>query len=204
MMQNSPVRQEEESRRVVVLSGPSGSGKTTLVRRLLQEAPVRLVKAVSATTRPPRPTEKPGDDYYFLTDAEFRRRLRDGEFVESAEVFASGFLYGTLRSELERAWKNAGWAFLEIDVQGALKVMQRYPAAVTIFLRASSPQEFERRLRKRGTEAEVLLQKRLAAAAEELKLADRYQHVVVNDELEQAVREICAILKAEEDRRNAG
>lgn len=189
--------------RIVVLSGPSGSGKTTLVRKLVECADVTLVKSVSATTRPPRPGEIHGDDYWFLTDAEFREKLNKNEFLEHAEVFSSGFLYGTLRSELDRAWNLNAWAFLEIDVQGALKVMQQYPNAVTIFLKTPSPEEFERRLRARGTESEEVIQRRLATALRELQLANRYKYVVVNDQLETAVSEICAILKAEEMARNA-
>ena len=189
--------------RIVVLSGPSGSGKTTLVRELVARAEVTLVKSVSATTRPPRPTEIHGDDYWFLTDAEFREKLDNDEFLEHAEVFSSGYLYGTLRSELGRAWEQNGWAFLEIDVQGALKVMQQYPNAVTIFLKTPSAAEFECRLRARGTESESVIQRRLATAGRELQLADRYKYVVVNDQLETAVSEICAILKAEEKARNA-
>ena len=189
--------------RIVVLSGPSGSGKTTLVRELVARAEVTLVKSVSATTRPPRPTEIHGDDYWFLTDSEFRKKLDNGEFLEHAEVFSSGYLYGTLRSELDRAWEQNGWAFLEIDVQGALKVMQQYPNAVTIFLKTPSPAEFERRLRARGTESESVIQRRLATAERELQLADRYKYVVVNDQLETAVSEICVILRAEEMARNA-
>ncbi len=189
--------------RIVVLSGPSGSGKTTLVRELVARAEVKLVKSVSATTRPPRPTEIYGDDYWFLTDTEFREKLANSEFLEHAEVFSSGYLYGTLRSELDRACNQNGWAFLEIDVQGALKVMQQYPNAVTIFLKTPSPAEFERRLRARGTESEEVIQRRLATAERELQLADRYKYVVVNDLLETAVSEICVILKAEEMARNA-
>jgi len=197
------VMNQKSGHRIVVLSGPSGSGKTTLVRRLIECAPVRLIKSVSATTRPPRPGEVHGDDYWFLSPEEFRQRLSEDKFIEHAEVFASGFLYGTLWSELDRAWEQAGWAFLEIDVQGALKVVQQYPDAVTIFVRTPSPQEFERRLRARGTESEDVIQRRLATAATELQLADRYKYVVVNDQLETAVSEICAILKAEEMARNA-
>lgn len=192
-----------ERERIVVLSGPSGSGKTTLVRLLVERAPVDLVKSVSATTRPPRPNEVNGLDYWFLTDAEFRQRLKDGQFIEYAEVFSSGYFYGTLRSELDRAASQNGWAFLEIDVQGAMKVMQQYPNAVTIFLSTPSPGEFERRLRARGTESEEVIQRRLATAEKELQLACRYKYVVVNDQLETAVSEICDILKAEEKARNA-
>jgi guanylate kinase len=189
--------------RIVVLSGPSGSGKTTLVRRLVERAPVKLMKSVSATTRPPRPGEVNGEDYWFLTDAEFRQRLKNGLFIEHAEVFSSGFLYGTLQSELKRAQTHGGWAFLEIDVEGAMKVVQQHPDAVTIFLQTPSPDEFERRLRARGTESEEVIQRRLATAEKELQLASRYKYVVVNDQLETAVSEICEILKAEEKARNA-
>jgi len=189
--------------RIVVLSGPSGSGKTTLVRLLIDRAPVRLVKSVSATTRPPRPGEVHGDDYWFLSPSEFRSRLEHGDFIEHAEVFSSGYLYGTLRSELDRAHSQNGWAFLEIDVEGARKVVQQYPQAVTIFLRTPSPAEFERRLRARGTESEDVIQRRLAVAERELRQAPQYRYIVINDQLESAVTEICDILKAEERAQNA-
>ena len=192
-----------EIRQVVVLSGPSGSGKTTIVNKLIANSPVSLLKSVSATTRLPRPLEIDGDDYHFLSDAEFRVKLAAGEFIEHAEVFSSGFFYGTLHSELDRAWAQKSWAFLEIDVEGALNVMQLYPDAVTIFLKTPSPEEFERRLRARGTETEEVIRKRLATAAKELEFAERYRHVVVNDELDRAVSEICEILKSEETNRNA-
>lgn len=188
---------------IVVLSGPSGSGKTTIVNRLIAESPVSLLKSVSATTRAPRPQETDGEDYYFLSDSQFRTRLENDEFLEHAEVFSSGFLYGTLRTELDRAWQRECWAFLEIDVEGALNVMQQYPDAVTIFLKTPSPEEFERRLRARGTETEDVIRKRLATAAKELQFADRYRHIVVNDQLDQAVTEICDILKSEETKNNA-
>ena len=191
------------SQRVVVLSGPSGSGKTTIVNRLINESPIRLVKSVSATTRPPRPQEQDKTDYYFMHDSEFRQKLSQDEFLEHAEVFASGYLYGTLKSEVTRAWENSAWAFLEIDVQGAMNVMQQYPDAVTIFLRTPSPEEFERRLRARGTETEEVIRKRIDTAANELKYVDRYRHVVVNDQLDQAVLDICQILDAEEKTSNA-
>ncbi|MFN8709297.1 MAG: guanylate kinase [Planctomyces sp.] len=191
---------DSRKNRIVVLSGPSGSGKTTLVRRLVDESPVPLIKSVSATTRNPRPAEVPGDDYHFLTDADFRDRLRKDEFIEHAEVFSSGFLYGTLRSELDRAWARNAWAFLEIDVQGAMQVIQKYPEAITIFLKTPSPEEFERRLRHRGTETEENIRKRLATAAKEVEMANQYQYVVVNDLLDQAVSEICEILRVENSR----
>ena len=190
------------TQRIVVLSGPSGSGKTTIVNRLIQESPVKLIKSVSATTRKPRPQEIHGEDYYFLSDDDFRQGLADDLFIEHAEVFSSGYLYGTLRTEIDRAWDAFAWAFLEIDVEGALNVMQQYPDAVTIFL-TTPAEEFENRLRPRGTESEEVIQKRLATAASEVKHAGRYRYVVVNDKLDRAVSEICEILKSEETSKNA-
>lgn len=189
--------------RVVVLSGPSGSGKTTIVNRLMTDSPVSLMKSISATTRPARPQEVNGQDYHFLTDAEFRTKLDADEFLEHAEVFSSGFLYGTLKSEIERSAGLGSWVFLEIDVEGALNVVKKYPRAITIFLKTPSSAEFERRLRARGTETEEVIQKRLATAAKELQSADRYRHIVVNDTLDEAVAEICEILKSEETHGNA-
>ncbi|HTI51508.1 MAG TPA: guanylate kinase [Planctomycetaceae bacterium] len=180
----------------VVLSGPSGSGKTTIVERLLAESPVRLIKSVSATTRPPRKHEVHGKDYYFLTPEEFTARRSRGEFLECAEVHGTGNWYGTLQSEIQRARELGGWALLEIDVQGAQQIMQRYPQALTIFLRTSSETEYEKRLRGRGTEAEDVIQRRLANARNELKQAPEYRFQVVNDDLAQAVREIVHIISS--------
>lgn len=178
---------------VVVLSGPSGSGKTTVVERLLQSAPVRLIKSVSATTRAPRAGERDGDSYYFLSPEEFASRRERQEFIETAEVYA-GLWYGTLKSEIDRARSQGGWAFLEIDVQGALNVMELYPNAITIFLRPPSMAVCEQRLRARGTETEEVLQRRLAKVASELSFAPRYRYQVVNAELEPAIEEIRKIL----------
>jgi len=182
---------------VVVLSGPSGSGKTTVVSRLLKESPVKLVKSISATTRPPRPNETEGEDYYFLSPEEFEARRQAGEFLECAEVHKSGYWYGTLLSEVQRARDEGGWALLEIDVEGALNVMKRYPRTVSIFL-STPPAEYERRLRARGTEDEAVIRRRLQTAERELTFADRYRYQVVNERLDDAVREICQILESVE------
>ncbi len=182
---------------VVVLSGPSGTGKTTVVRRLLQESPVKLVKSISATTRPPRPNETDGEDYHFLSTEEFETKRHAGEFLECAEVHKSGYWYGTLLSEVQRARDEGGWVLLEIDVEGALNVMQRYPRTVSIFL-STPPEEYERRLRARGTEDEAVIRRRLQTAERELTFADRYRYQVVNERLDDAVREICQILESVE------
>ena len=180
--------------RVLVLSGPSGSGKTTVVDRLVNQSPVPLIKSISATTRPPRAGEVDGENYYFLSPEEFERRRVADEFLECAEVFRSGYWYGTLWSEIDRAKTAGGWAFLEIDVEGALNVMDKFPNAVTVFLTTPSEAVYEQRLRDRGTESEEAVQRRLATARKELQLADRYRYRVVNDDLDRTVEEICGIV----------
>ena len=184
--------------RVLVLSGPSGSGKSTIVQRLVQECRVPLRLSVSATTRAPRPGEIDGEHYYFLTLAEFEAKRQRGEFMECAEVHRTGNWYGTLWSEVDVAQKLGKWSLLEIDVEGAQSVMAMYPNAVTIFVTLPSLDEYERRLRARGTESEEVLQRRLQTAREELKLAGCYRFRVVNDDLDQTVREICQIVSEQE------
>lgn len=201
--QNTTESASQKSLQVVVLSGPSGSGKSTIVNRLVAESTVKLVKMISATTRPMRINETHGEDYYFLSDAEFRQKRDAGEFVECEEVHSSGFWYGTLHSELHRAADEGGWAFLEIDVKGALSVMEQYPNAVTIFLKTPSEEVFEQRLRARGTESEEVIQRRLRTAREELKSADRYRYQVCNDDLDRAVGEIIEVLVSREAESNA-
>lgn len=178
---------------IIVLSGPSGSGKTTIVRELLRQSPIKLTLSVSATTRGKRVGEVDGRDYYFLTHEEFRRRLEQDEFLEYAEVHANGNWYGTLKSEVERAKREHAWALLEIDVQGARKVLEQFPEAISIFLKTS---DFEKRLRERATESEEVIQARLATAHEELKSADLYRYQVLNDNLQRAVEDVIAILKS--------
>jgi guanylate kinase len=191
------------SSRILILSGPAGAGKTTIVKRLLAESPVPLEMSVSATTRPPRPNEVDGKDYYFLSREEFLRRRDAGEFIEWAEVHRSGHLYGTLASEVERIEASNQWVLLEIDVEGALNVMKLYPDAISVFLETPSMEEYERRLRSRGTETEEVIQKRLRTAREELQYAVRYKYRVVNDDLDRAVEEVRQLLKSREAELNA-
>lgn len=191
------------SSRVVVLSGPSGSGKSTIVQKLIQESPVPLRLSVSATTRAPRPGEVDGEHYHFLSLAEFEAKRNRGEFLECAEVHRTGNWYGTLWSEVDVAHKLGKWSLLEIDVEGAQRVMQMYPSAVTIFVTLPSLDEYERRLRARGTESEEVLQRRLQTAREELKMAGCYRHQIVNDDLNAAVQAICRILATPQAEINA-
>ena len=185
---------QSKAGRLVVISGPSGAGKSTLLKRLYEECP-HLVPSVSATTRPPRPGERDGIDYYFLSADDFASRKAAGEFLECFEVFGHGFWYGTLESEVTPSLKAGKWVVLEIDVQGAQAITERYPDAITIFVRPSSVDELQRRLRRRATESDELIERRLEVARRELECASRYQHQVLNDDADSAVAEICKILQ---------
>ena len=180
--------------RVIVISGPSGAGKSTILKLLLERCD-RLVTSVSATTRKPRPGEVDGRDYHFLSRAEFERRLAAGEFLEHAELFGAGDLYGTLVDEVAPRLMAGKWVVLEIDVEGTRAIVQKYPDAVTIFVRPASLEELERRLRHRGTETEVALERRLQVARSEMANADHYQYRVINQTVDQAVDDILKILK---------
>jgi len=189
---------------IIVLSGPTASGKTTIVNRLMQDTPVKLVKAISATTRPRREGEVNGEDYYFLTTEEFEKRQENNEFLECEQVHGLGYWYGTLKSEVDRAAEEGGWPFLEIDVQGTLKLIEQFPQTITLFVRTSSDEEYEKRIRNRGTESEEVIEKRLATIRKELEQAQYYSHVIINDDLDRAVTEIGTILKQREQEINAG
>jgi guanylate kinase len=184
----------------VVISGPSGAGKTTVLRRVFEQCRVPLARSVSATTRPPRPGEIDGRDYHFLTADEFFKRQKRGDFVECFQVFGHTYWYGTLRSEVTAGLNAGNWVILEIDVHGAMAVVEQYADAITIFLRPSSPAELERRLRGRGTETEEAVARRLAQADAELALAKNYKFQVINDNLDLAVQEICEILTQDWER----
>ena len=178
---------------LVVVSGPSGAGKTTLLRKLFERSG-RLVSSISATTRPPRPGERDGVDYHFLSDEDFHRRRERGQFIECFEVFGRGYWYGTLESAVTPSLAAGKWVVLEIDVQGAMAVLERYPDALTIFVRPGSVDELERRLRSRGTESPDAIERRLQVARQELSCADRYRYQVLNDDIDRAVAEIVEIL----------
>jgi guanylate kinase len=172
---------------VFVITGPSGVGKGTLIRTLQERIP-ELELAVSATTRPPRPGERDGVDYHFMSDAEFERLVEAGEFVEHAHY--SGNRYGTLRSELERRRDSGHPVVLEIELQGARQVRDAMPEAVQIFISPPSAEALRIRLVGRGTDDSTQVEARLARAREELAAQDEFPHVVVNDRLDDAAREL--------------
>ena len=176
---------------LLVIAGPSGVGKGTVVKKLLERDP-SLWLSVSATTRPPRPGEAHGVDYLFIDKPEFEA-LRDADgFLEWFEVY--GDLKGTPRGPVEEHLAAGDDVLLEIDVQGALKVRDVFPEAVLVFVRPPSPEELRRRLAARGTESPADLERRLAAAAAEEAQADRFDEVVVNDDVERAVAQVAGIL----------
>jgi len=178
--------------RLFVVSGPSGSGKSTLVARALADLPRPIHVSVSATTRPPRPGERHGIDYYFWTPDQFDQAIHNDQFIEWAHVH--GHRYGSLRSEVEPYLAQGIDVLLEIDVQGADTVRRLYPQAKCIFVMAPSLADYEKRLRARGTESEESLQRRLQTAQYELQQAARYDCVIVNDDLERAAAALRACL----------
>lgn len=186
----------EQPRRgiLLALSGPSGSGKGTIVKQLLEHNP-HTVLSVSATTRAPRPGEIDGVHYHFLDRATFQRMIGEGAFLEYAEY--NGNFYGTPRGPVEALLEEGKNVLLEIEVQGAEKVMDSGADLVSVFLTIPSMEELERRLRGRQTETEESILSRLAIARRELNRAFRYDYVVVNDEVDAAVHRIETILEAE-------
>jgi guanylate kinase len=188
------------SGQVVVVSGPSGVGKTTLVDRLFQTCPLPLVRSVSATTRPPRGDEADGIDYHFLSRERFQELCEQGQFLECVEVFGRGYWYGTLASAVRSGIKEGKWVVLNIDVDGAARVMEQFDDAVTIFVRPSSLEELRQRLELRGTDRPDEIEKRLQRAAYEESQAHRYRYQVINDDLDRAVNELCIILSNEQEK----
>jgi guanylate kinase len=181
--------------RLVIISGPSGAGKSTVVKQLMKRCDVPLQLSVSATTREPRPGEVHGKDYFFLSHEEFERRRKMDDFVECKQVFSLGQWYGTLKDQVATGLNAGKWVILEIDVQGAMAVLDDpHYRPVTIFVHPGSMEELERRLRNRGTESESALIARLETAAAEMQCMSRYQYEIINESVDNAVTEICQIL----------
>jgi guanylate kinase len=179
--------------RVFVITGPSGVGKGTLIRALRERVP-EVELSVSATTRGPRPGEREGSDYHFLSGEDFDRRVGEGEFLEWATY--SGNRYGTLRSEVERRARGGAPVVLEIEVQGARQVRETMPEAVRIFIEPPSPGELRKRLLGRGTDAPEVIERRLEEARKELRAKDEFGHRVVNDNVDRAANELAGIVRS--------
>ncbi len=191
----------ESKGRLGVISGPSGSGKTSICRALARDP--RVFFSVSATTRPRRPGEVEGVDYWFLPEEEFRARAARGEFLEWAEY--NGRFYGTPRKPVEEAIRAGKTALLEIELQGATRLREDGVEGIYIFIEPPSMEVLEERLRKRGTEKEEEIRRRLEIARREWTQAREgkvYDHFVRNDDLERAVGEVRAILGLEEEGRS--
>ncbi len=178
----------------VVLSAPSGAGKTTIARALVK-GHEDVVFSVSATTRPARDYEVDGVDYHFLSEQDFHAMIEADEFVEWAEVH--GHLYGTSRTALENALDDGRFLILDVDVQGAMQMQQRVPDAVLVFVLPPSADSLVERLRERGTEGEDTVSRRIKNARDELEQASRFDYIVVNENLEQAIDEVRGIVLAE-------
>ena len=179
---------------VVVVTGPSGAGKGTLIKGLLERVP-GLEVAVSATTRPQRPGEVDGRDYWFLSDDEFTRRVEAGDFLEFVP-YVSGRRYGTLNSEIERIRGKGRVCVLELELEGALRVQEDVSGSVTIFI-AADVMELERRLRARATESTGEIGERIALARVQLEQAHRFRYMVRNDDLDRATSALAALVECE-------
>jgi guanylate kinase len=180
---------------VIVVTGTSGAGKGSIERILIERMP-QLELAVSATTRPRRPNEVDGRHYWFLSDEEFDLRLEEKGFLEYVR-FPWGQRSGTLRSEIDRIRAAGRVPLLDLETDGALYVQKIVPGALTIFVTAPTFEELERRLRARATESAGEIEERLALAREQLELADRFDHLIVNDDLERAAGEAESIVRSE-------
>ena len=182
------------TRPVFVVTGPSGAGKGTLIKGLLERVP-GLEVAISATTRPQRPGEVDGHDYWFLTDDEFTRRVGAGDFLEWVD-YVSGRRYGTLSSEIDRIAQDGAVCVLELELEGALKVQGDVHGSITIFI-AADVDELERRLRERATESTGEIGERIQLARTQLERAHEFRYMVRNDDIDRAVTVLTAIVEAE-------
>jgi len=176
------------NKKIIIITAPSGAGKTSITRYLQERFP-QLSFSISATTRSPRENEVDGKDYYFISIDAFKQKIQSGEFVEWEMVY-EGKYYGTLKTELVRLWKEKKCPLLDIDVKGAIHIQQQYPdSTLSIFIEPPSVRELARRLASRGTETEESLQTRINKAEYEMSFSHHFDHIVVNDDLQEACEE---------------
>lgn len=174
-----------DNRKAVIFSAPSGSGKSTIVSHILKLHP-ELKFSVSAASRAPRGDEKNGVAYWFISADEFRKRIADNDFVEYEEVYPGSF-YGTLKSEVERIWDNGDAIIFDVDVKGGVNLKKYFgDRALSVFIQAPSVEVLRQRLVGRATDSPEAIERRVAKAAEEMTYADKFDHIIVNDDLQKA------------------
>jgi guanylate kinase len=182
------------SGKLIIISAPSGAGKSTIVRYLMEQD-LRLEFSVSATTREPRDYEKHGKEYYFIPVNEFRRRINNDDFIEWQEVYKDQY-YGTLKEEIERIYRDGKNVLFDVDVNGGINLKKIFGIrSISIFIMPPSQVELEKRLLIRGTDNPEKIRMRVEKAREEMKLADQFDHIVINDRLELAEKEVYEIVK---------
>jgi guanylate kinase len=182
--------------KIIIITAPSGAGKTSITRYLLNTYADRLAFSISAATRPPRSNEKDGVDYYFISLEEFTNRIQHEAFVEWEMVY-EGKYYGTLKSELQRIWKDGKIPVLDIDVKGAIHVQQQFTEnTLSLFIEPPTVDELKRRLQSRGTESEDSLNARVSKASYELSFKSSFDHIIVNDNLDRARKQAGDIVSA--------
>ena len=181
--------------KLLIFSAPSGSGKSTIINWLMQHPELRLAFSISCTSRAPRGTEQNGVEYFFLSPEEFRQRIANDEFLEYEEVYADRF-YGTLKQQVETQLQRGENVVFDVDVKGGCNIKQYYGArAMSIFIQPPSIDELRRRLEGRGTDAPEVIADRIARASYELTFAPKFDHVVVNDNLQRAEEEVLALVR---------
>lgn len=177
------------SNKTVIFSAPSGSGKSTIVHHILELHP-EMEFSVSAASRAPRGKEQDGIDYYFITPEEFTKKIENNEFVEYEQVY-KGRYYGTLKKEVQRIWGKGNVIIFDVDVQGGLNLKKYFgEKALSVFIQAPSIEVLKERLINRGTDSEADIEARVAKAAEEMTFADKFDYILINDELEKAFEDI--------------
>ena len=181
--------------KLIIFSAPSGSGKSTIINWLMQHPELNMAFSISCTSRAPRGTEQNGVEYFFLTPDEFRRRIAADEFLEYEEVYKDRF-YGTLKAQVESQLAKGENVVFDVDVKGGCNIKRFYgQRALSIFIQPPSIEELERRLVKRATDAPEVIRQRIDKAAYELTFAPRFDHCVVNDNLEEAERQVLRLVE---------
>lgn len=181
--------------KIIIFSAPSGSGKSTIISRIMKHAGLHMVFSISCTSRPPRGEERDGVEYFFITPDEFRRKIENDEFIEYEEVYKDRY-YGTLKQQVENQLERGDNVVLDIDVKGGCNVKNYYgDKALSVFIQPPSVEELRKRLTGRGTDAPEVIEDRIARASFELTFADKFDRIVINDDLDKATTEVLDIVK---------